>query len=66
MADLHTTVPMSAVTKNITLQVTTTGVQTFRARLWLAIKVLKLAAWIAGVGIVIDGHTGSNRDKSGQ
>ena len=47
-------VPISSVTPNLTVHVRVTGVKTWRVRLWLAMRLIRLAARVAGVGLRIE------------
>ena len=57
MADtnMHAKIPMHRITKDVVMEVEVTGVRTFRWRLKVATWLIRLAAWVAGVGIRIDG-----------
>lgn len=44
-------VPASAAMRDVTIIVRLTGLRVFRARVWLACRLLTLAAWVAGCGI---------------
>ena len=54
MADLNARVPMTRITRDITMNIEVTGVRVWRVRMWLAVKIMRLAAWVAGVGIKIE------------
>jgi hypothetical protein len=55
MASTDLKLPISSVSKNITMQVEVTGVRVWKARLWLAIQIFRLGAWVVGVGIRFTG-----------
>lgn len=46
-------VDMAEVMSGLTMQVQVTGVRMLRVRLWLGLRVLKLAAMIMGCGIAV-------------
>jgi len=54
MADLNTTVPMSKVTEQITMNVKVTGVRRALWRLWLGVHLIKLAALVIGCNITVE------------
>jgi len=47
--------PANVITKNVTMHVEVIGVRALRVRIWLAAKLIRLAARIAGVGIEFKG-----------
>ena len=47
--------PISRVTRDLTVRVDVTGVRAWNMRLWLGVQVIKLAARVIGCGIVVDG-----------
>jgi hypothetical protein len=46
--------PVAKALQSMTLQVRVTGLRRFRIRVWLGIRLLKLAAWVIGTGINIE------------
>ena len=46
-------VPIAAAAKGITVRVRVTGVGRWRVRLWVALKLIRLATWIAGMGLEV-------------
>lgn len=54
-SDLHAKMPANVITKNVTMHVEVIGVRALRVRIWLAAKLIRLAARIAGVGIEFKG-----------
>ena len=48
------------LTKRMTLNVCVESTNELRVRLWLAGKLMRLAAWIAGMGIQFNGFDHSN------
>lgn len=52
-------VPAAKAIQSLTLKVRVTGMRRFRIRMWLAIRLLKLAAWVIGTGIEIELPNGS-------
>jgi hypothetical protein len=56
-SDLHMTMPMRTLAQHVTMHVTMTGVRRYALRLWLSVQLMKLAAWVAGVGITVDTET---------
>jgi hypothetical protein len=47
-------VPVSSVTKNLVVHVRVTGVKVWRVRLWFAMKLFRLGARVAGVGLRVE------------
>ena len=41
-------IPMTEVARNLTLEIHVSGVNTWRARLWLGGKLMRLAVWVIG------------------
>ena len=65
MAELNNyTVDPQSIAKDITINVRYVGVQRFKARLWLALKIMRLAAWIAGFGLRYDGIEDYEEDSA--
>lgn len=54
MASMNMNLPLSRVTKDLTIHVAITGLAVFKLRLWIAGRLLYLAAWILQCGIKID------------
>lgn len=54
MAEMRHEVPMSDLMKNITVEVTVTGMKSFRVRFAIGTFLMKLSAKIMGVGLKID------------
>ena len=48
-----TTVSAASVMRNVTMEVRITGVKTLRVRLWLAKRLIRLAAIVAGTKVEI-------------
>ncbi len=48
-------VPASRLMANVTMHVTVTGLTVFRVRMWLAFRLIALAARIAGCGLKVEG-----------
>lgn len=48
------TIPASRLTKHLTITVTVTGMRVWKARWWVAQRLLFLAAWVAGCGLKVD------------
>jgi hypothetical protein len=67
MAELTAKIPISKVTKEVTMQVRVTGFRSFKFRLWIATLLIRLAAFVAGMGIEVnleelsDGKKRNNR-----
>jgi len=40
--------PISHAVRDLKITVRVTGVQVFRARMWLGVKVMRIGAWIIG------------------
>lgn len=40
--------PMSDVTRDLTLEIHVSGVKTWRARLWLGAAIMRFATWVIG------------------
>lgn len=61
-------VPMSSITKKITMNFKLTGYKSHKYRMWVVVRLLKLSAFILRTGIVInmqedrDGNTNTNND----
>lgn len=51
MASTDATIRAGALNKQITMRVRVTGLRVWRARWWVAVNLLKLAARVAGCGI---------------
>jgi hypothetical protein len=49
------TIPISSIAKNMTMNVKVTGLARFKIRAWIAIKLIRIAACIMGVGITVEG-----------
>lgn len=64
MAELTAKIPISEVTKEVTMQVTVTGFRSFKLRLWLAAILIRLAALVAGMGIEINIGESSDGEKT--
>jgi hypothetical protein len=47
-------VQASRICRDITLHVSVTGLRVFRARWWLALRLLRLATWVGGCGLKVD------------
>ena len=57
MKKVKKTINVSEVIPDTCLEVTITGIKTFKIRMFIGIKLLKLAAWIIGCQIVIENKT---------
>jgi hypothetical protein len=55
MASMESTVNLNAMAKDITLKVKIKGVKRFLFRLKVAEWLIRLGAFVAGMGIVIEG-----------
>ena len=55
MAHCAKRISASRVMRGVTLNVTLTGMRVWRARVYVMLRLIRLAAWIGGVGIVVDG-----------
>ena len=53
MAANKTTIAVSDAMRHVTMDVTITGLNTLRARLWLAKSLIRLAAIVGGVRVEI-------------
>jgi len=40
--------PMSEVARNLTVEIRVSGVKTWRGRLWLGARLIRLAVWVIG------------------
>lgn len=47
-------VPMSDVTRNMTIQLTVSGLRTFKVRLWLCCQIIRFGAWVGGFGFIVE------------
>lgn len=47
-------VPVQPLIRHITLRVDVTGLRIWRARLWLGVQIIRLAALVMGTGIRFD------------
>jgi hypothetical protein len=54
MADLNMRVPMTHLTKDLTMHVTVTGVHWWAVRQTIGIWLIRCAAWVMGVNIHVD------------
>ena len=54
MARLSANIPISHVMSNVTMTVKITGLGKWRFQVWLAIRLLKLAAFVLNVNIVLE------------
>lgn len=54
MAQSELTIPVGDVMGGLTLKVRITGVGVAKARLWLASRLMVVAAWVAGCGVEIE------------
>jgi len=41
--------PITSILKNASCEINLTGIKTWKARLWLAVKLFKFAAWMMGM-----------------
>lgn len=55
MASNIASIPIKSVLKNATLNVRLTGVKRWRVRLWIGMRLIRLAAWIMWMNIEISG-----------
>lgn len=46
--------PMRNAMRNMTLNVNFTGVRRWRVRMWAAVQLVRLAAYVLGCGIKVD------------
>lgn len=53
MADLRATARLNKFPPNATLHVTIVSTQEFRLRIWIAKRLICLAAWVLGCGIEV-------------
>lgn len=42
-------IPMSSITKELTCEITLTGMKTQEVRFWLGCQLFKIAAWVTGM-----------------
>lgn len=54
MASLNASVPLSRLTRELTMVVTITGTRAYKCRIWAAIKIMKFAAWVLGTKVQIE------------
>jgi hypothetical protein len=58
MAGMTSTMPISDLTKNITCEITLTGMKSWNVRLFIGTFLFRLAAWVIGMkGVVKMGNT---------
>jgi hypothetical protein len=56
---------LNRLTRHINLRVRFTGERRFGAKLWMAVQLIRLAAWVLGVGIEVDASaTGKIEDAA--
>ena len=56
---------MNDAVRNITLTVRVVGQRRFGVKLWVSRQLLKLAAWVSGMGIKFEDYPYSKSDISG-
>jgi hypothetical protein len=54
MANTNMSVSMRDVMARITMNITVTGVREYALRWWVAKLLLRMAAWVGGIGIHIE------------
>jgi tetrahydromethanopterin S-methyltransferase subunit B len=54
MASTHINVPISRITKDITMTLGVSGLRVMRFRFWVGSMVVRLAALIMGVGFKVE------------
>ncbi len=59
MASVDANVSMPKIMRSVTLRVNLRGVKSWRLRLWVGTRLLKLAALVIGCGIRFDGTEAS-------
>jgi hypothetical protein len=64
MAQLTAKIPISRVTKEVTMHVSVTGFRSFKLRLSIAKILIRLAAFVAGMGIEIKIQESSDGKKT--
>ncbi|MCH7909719.1 MAG: hypothetical protein IIB38_08895 [Candidatus Hydrogenedentes bacterium] len=47
------TINMKALAKDMTLRVKITGLGSFKARLWIGVRLLRLATFVMGIGLSV-------------
>jgi uncharacterized membrane protein (DUF441 family) len=52
--NMNAQVPISRITRDITMHVMVTGLTGWRIRMWIAMRLMVLVAWIAGMGIHVE------------
>ena len=52
MANLN--VPITSITKNLTLNLNVTGVRTWKVRVWCGVQLIRFAAFVMGCGFHLD------------
>lgn len=57
MADSRLSVSAGELAQNVTMQVTITDMREMRCRLWLASQLMRVAAWICGMGLEVTRKT---------
>jgi len=60
MKKITKTINVNEVMKDITLEITITGIKVFRIRMVIGILLIKLAAWVLGYQVEFD----INEDKT--
>ena len=58
MAKTEVNIPMQRLVGHMTITVNVTGVRAARMRLWIGIRLIRLAALIIGCGIKVDATCG--------
>lgn len=54
MASLETTIPMSELTKKITVQIHIKGLARWKVQAWVGTRLFRLGAWLMKIGLEID------------
>lgn len=60
MASSHVEMSMSNAMRHATLTVRMTGMRRFRVRMWVAMQLVRLAAFVMNCGIAFDVTQGSD------